>query len=173
MNLEELAKLFFPKFQFNENTEIILDTCSIKRIPLDSHNNPRITFSNYPLILTTKICQEMYRINIPRKIQNFMYDHVNKIINPEISQQNYNLIYPANNKLPHLGITDAQIISYSIDRANENKKTIIITDDGQILNRIKYLRKHCRERKKFSKRIIAFGLMTHTNNQEPFYTSSI
>ena len=233
INIDMILNSYRNAFELREKDDlhVLIDTCSVKRVPLCNAGNPLFDFSHesgqYNLMITERVLDEVVRLldiypndemriltdyflsnvtcalgadvmvpednkqmiehysmaaqnkHLERKkaaamrelesygcfisanIDNFMadprsvqshFDNLNKIF------EKVNLCSAGIDALNPIGITDTQMVHYAIDRAREDKQTIIITDDWHIRDAVKYLRKSSPEKDIFKRNILAFGL---------------
>jgi len=172
IDLDRIIESYTQAFQVRNSQDlvILLDTCSVKRIPLAEEGIPLFTYEkDYTINLTQRIFNEMQKIPelISKQTISFFYLIASGIIHPKVSNENLRLIQDTNFKAKgkeYIGIADAQMISYSIDRARKGNQTMIMSDDGHILRTVSHLRKKSQERDILYKNIFAFGIKRIVEN---------
>ena len=156
VDVREIANREENRFLLRDRDfHVILDTCSIKRIPLTRQKTPLFAYqfedkTLYYLVLTKGVCQEVTDLteSIPWYLNQFVQAITSEVIDQRIPEKNRNLIQMANlmsslgagKELNPMGENDIQIVNYAFERARQDLQTLIVSFDTHIARSVRSLR---------------------------------
>jgi len=192
LKLERILAHYRRGFRARADAHILVDLCSIKRIP-SYQETPLLDWGEYIPMITGCVHRQMreYSHLVPPSVFDFFNETKNEPIFPPVSERNRNLINEAArlsearlhpqyakksesaDNVDLLGFPDTQMISYAMDRAREDEQTIIVSDDGGILKTLSHLRKKSPERKAFHPNMFSFGIRNFVEEIYPQFRGQV
>lgn len=169
-------------FRLTQDFQIVLDTCSIKRIPLTRDEQPLFTycFENgipYNFVLTRRVCGELEAQSdkIPWYLRHFVHIISSDIIDPEVPLEDRRIIQEANIRLSLergkpadlMGYNDMQLVYHALNRARQNLQTLVVSDDTHIARSFHWLREREGKKEIFKKNMFRIGIKSYVQSLYP------
>jgi len=165
------------KIKDKTKLRILVDTSSIKHIPLDHKGQALFCHKAedgkpYQIYMTHRGVREMNNNShlIPWQLKNYMYSISKRVIDARYEPQDYKEItewheeWRQDKDKKPISVADIKLLSTGMRWARRDEQTILLADDMDILSGVSYLRKKSPERKIFKEHMLAIPLAKAINS---------